>query len=536
VDARRTDLVKLQGEFKIHLRQLEKRLLQALNESRGNILDDDNVIETLETLKKEAAEISKKMVETEGVMTEVENITLNYSIIARSCSAVFAVLEQLHHINHFYQFSLQYFVDIFHSVLYQNKRLAAEKDHSGRVQIILKDLFVTTFQRTSLGLAQKDRITLAMLLAQAAPYPMDKTIIDIILDESVQGADLSTAPELKEQVLTKISNMPIFKASFANISQEQWDLFLSEELAENCVPVVWDDNTEQLDRLLRSLLLVKLCRLDRFVPAAERFIEAVFGREFFEGSSDLKDVVEQVAATTPISLSSSPGFDASYKVDALVERMHATCANIAMGSNEGLESADKAISNAATAGTWVLVKNVHLAPSWLQSLEKRLDSLKPHKDFRLFLSMESSPKIPVNLIRASRVLMYEQPAGIRANMRDSLSTLMERAGQPPVEKARVYLLLCFLHAVVQERLRYAPSLGWKGFWEFNDSDVSDNFIKTHHCNPTNKFLIVRMLGPCHRCLGGDGCPGSVQRCTPETPLGNDPYPDNGDIRWQGRRR
>ncbi|KAH3017968.1 hypothetical protein KXW60_006798 [Aspergillus fumigatus] len=470
VDARRTDLVKLQGEFKIHLHQLEKRLLQALNESRGNILDDDNVIETLETLKKEAAEISKKMVETEGVMTEVENITLNYNIIARSCSAVFAVLEQLHHINHFYQFSLQYFVDIFHSVLYQNKRLAAEKDHSARVQIILKDLFVTTFQRTSLGLAQKDRITLAMLLAQAAPYPMDKTIIDIILDESVQGADLSTALELKEQVLTKISNMPIFKASFANITQEQWDQFLGEELAESCVPVAWDDNTENLDRLLRSLLLVKLCRLDRFVPAAERFIEAVFGREFFEGSSDLKDVVEQVAATTPISLSSSPGFDASYKVDALVERMHATCANIAMGSNEGLESADKAISNAATAGTWVLVKNVHLAPSWLQSLEKRLESLKPHKDFRLFLSMESSPKIPVNLIRASRVLMYEQPAGIRANMRDSLSTLMERAGKPPVEKARVYLLLCFLHAVVQERLRYAPSLGWKGFWEFNDSD------------------------------------------------------------------
>ncbi|KAI5287720.1 hypothetical protein KEM55_009291 [Ascosphaera atra] len=84
--------------------------------------------------------------------------------------------------------------------------------------------------------------------------------------------------------------------------------------------------------------------------------------------------------------------------------------------------------------------------------------------------MESSPKIPVNLIRASRVLMYEQPAGVRANMKDSLSTLSVRASKPPVEKARIYLLLCFLHAVVQERLRYAPSLGWKGFWEFNDSD------------------------------------------------------------------
>lgn len=55
-------------------------------------------------------------------------------------------------------------------------------------------------------------------------------------------------------------------------------------------------------------------------------------------------------------------------------------------------------------------------------------------------------------------------------MKDSLSSLSDKATKPPVEKSRVYLLLSFLHAVVQERLRYAPNLGWKGFWEFNDSD------------------------------------------------------------------
>jgi dynein heavy chain 1 len=69
-------------------------------------------------------------------------------------------------------------------------------------------------------------------------------------------------------------------------------------------------------------------------------------------------------------------------------------------------------------------------------------------------------------------------------MKDSLSSLAEKAIKPPVEKARVYLLLSFLHAVVQERLRYAPSLGWKGFWEFNDSDyeccsfIIDTWIDT----------------------------------------------------------
>ncbi|KAL2143584.1 hypothetical protein VTI28DRAFT_10234 [Corynascus sepedonium] len=491
VDERRSNLIKLQGEFKVHLRQLEKRLLQALNESRGNILDDDNVIETLETLKTEAAEISTKMSNTEGVMAEVEEITLQYNVIARSCSAVFAVLEQLHYLNHFYQFSLQYFLDIFHSVLHGNPHLAGEMNHTVRRDIIVKDLFVNSFKRTALGLLQKDRVTLAMLLAQASPYKMDKGLLDVILDERVEGKDVSTDVAAKEEVFARAKRISALKEKLDNVPEADWDKFFTEELAENFVPKIWDDNTEAADQALISLLLVKLFRLDRFVPVAERFVTLVFGSDLLDIVEDLKQTVDQVSATRPIALVSSPGFDASYKVDSLVERMRVRCTNIAMGSNEGLASADKAIANAAQTGSWVLVKNVHLAPTWLQSLEKRMESLNPNKDFRLFLSMESSPKIPVNLLRASRVLMYEQPAGVRANMKDSMSSLSTRSVKSPVERTRLYLLLSFLHAVVQERLRYAPNLGWKGFWEFNDADyecsafVIDTWVDAAAQNRTN---------------------------------------------------
>ena len=311
-----------------------------------------------------------------------------------------------------------------------------------------------------------------MLLAQASPYRMDKSLIESILNSAVVGNDFSTNDCLRTDAQAKAARLLPLKPFISDISDKSWDRFYTEELAENFVPRVWDDGTSILDRHLRSLLLIKLFRLDRFVPAAEKFVAIVFGKSVFETTSDLQEVVGQVTPTTPIALSSSPGFDASYKVENLVEKKKAHCSYIAMGSIEGVASADKAISNAAATGTWVLVKNVHLAPIWLQSLEKRLGSLKPHPDFRIFLSMETSPQISVNLLRASRVLMYEQPAGVRANMRDSLSTLSVRAVQQPREKARLYLLLSFLHAVIQERLRYAPTLGWNSFWEFNDSDVS----------------------------------------------------------------
>ncbi|RMZ70649.1 dynein heavy chain [Pyrenophora seminiperda CCB06] len=469
VDERRSNLIKMQGEFAVHLRQLEKRLLQALNESRGNILDDDRVIETLETLKKEAKDISDKVSETAGVMTEVENITKEYTVVARSCSAIFAVLEQLHHLNHFYQFSLQYFTQIFEAVL-RKIRNSSIVGHAARIEQIITELFVDAYRRTSLSLLQKDRVTFAMLLVQAAPYKMDKSHIDQILDPDLIGIDVSTQTDRKEEAMQRASKIPMFKDALEKIEESAWDSFLTEEMGERYVPQAWPDDLAKFDKLLRALVLVKLFRVDRFVPAVERFVTEVFGKGILDASGDLGDIVKQVNAVTPVALSSSPGFDASYKVDNLVERENVSCSNIAMGSNEGAASADKAIANAATTGSWVLVKNVHLAPQWLQSLEKRLEALKPNPDFRLFLSMESSPKIPVNLLRASRVLSYEQPAGVRANMRDSLSSLAEKAIKPPVEKARVYLLLSFLHAVIQERLRYAPTLGWKGFWEFNDSD------------------------------------------------------------------
>jgi dynein heavy chain 1, cytosolic len=476
VDEKRSNLIKSQGEFKVTLRRLENELLQALNDSRGNILDDDNVISTLERLKKEAAEISDKMSNTEGAMAEVEKTTNEYLVVARSCSAIFSVLDQLNILSRFYQFSLQYFLDIFHSVLHGNMSLANEprENHDIRRKIIVRDLFVTTFRRTALGLLQQDFVTFAMLLVQASPnkmYPMDKALIDVVLDTSVDGLDLSTNMDAKDEAFGTARNLAVLREKIDQVPADAWDKFFGEEQAEKHVPQL-DAAASPFDQGLLSLLLVKLFRLDRFVPAAEQFVTSVFGEGFFDTAEDLKQTVDQVSSTTPISLVSSPGFDASYKIDNLVERLRVTCTNIAMGSKESQAVASRAVGDAASNGNWVLVKNVHLTPEWLQSLEKTMESLRPRQGFRLFLSMESSGKIPVNFLRASRILMNEQPAGVRANMKDTMTSLSDRAAKPPVERSRVYLLLSFLHAVVQERLRYAPKLGWKGFWEFNDADVS----------------------------------------------------------------
>ena len=118
-----------------------------------------------------------------------------------------------------------------------------------------------------------------------------------------------------------------------------------------------------------------------------------------------------------------------------------------------------------------MLKNVHLAPQWLVQLEKKIHSLTPHANFRLFLTMEINPKLPVNLLRAGRVFVFEPPPGVKANLLRTFSTVpAARMCRVPNERARLYFLLAWLHAIVQERLRYAP-LGWSKKYEFNESDL-----------------------------------------------------------------
>uniref|UniRef100_A0A914Y4V7 Uncharacterized protein n=1 Tax=Panagrolaimus superbus TaxID=310955 RepID=A0A914Y4V7_9BILA len=53
----------------------------------------------------------------------------------------------------------------------------------------------------------------------------------------------------------------------------------------------------------------------------------------------------------------------------------------------------------------------------------------------------------------------------------SLSSIPpSRITKAPVERARLYFLVCWFHALVQERLRYRP-LGWAHSYEFSDADL-----------------------------------------------------------------
>ncbi|WVQ73635.1 hypothetical protein IAR50_003215 [Cryptococcus sp. DSM 104548] len=478
IDQKRTDLMKIQGEFRVRLNHLERSLLQALNESSGSILDDDKVIETLEVLKKEAAEITGKVKDTEVVIREVEAVTAQYLPLAQACSGIFFTLEQLASINHFYQFSLDYFLEIFDYVLHQNPRLKDLADLEGRKDILLQDIFLTSFQRASRSLLHTDYLVLSVLLAKLRIRGEDGARVneelDVLLEIPSGGVaqDLVLSAEQK-RVMDGGVGVEVSQALELDFIENKagWEAFMAAQQPEKSVPWPWPQ-TDALVTAARHMIVIKILRPDRLLQAMSIFTDLAFGLDLAtQAEYDLQAVItDQVGPTHPIALASVPGYDASYRVDNVCRAMGTSCSSIAMGSGEGFGLADRAIAEAARIGTWVLLKNVHLAPGWLAQLEKRLHSLSPNPSFRLFLTMETNPVIPVNILRQSRIIMNEPPPGVRANLLDTLRGVPQTMlSSGPAEKPRLFFLLAWFHSVVQERLRYLP-LGWSKSYEFNDSD------------------------------------------------------------------
>ncbi|XP_028159312.1 dynein heavy chain, cytoplasmic isoform X7 [Ostrinia furnacalis] len=489
IDTKRSDLLKLQGEFHLRLRQLEKSLLQALNDAKGKILDDDSVIATLETLKKEADDIGQKVEETDKVIGEIETVSQQYLPLSQACSSIYFTMESLNQVHFLYQYSLKMFLDIFSSVLVC-PRLSGVTDYTARLNTITEELFTAVYERVARGMLHTDRLTFALLLCR---IHLKGTGAADTLDQSfgvfLRGKEgfVNHAPpsdHLTTQQHTAAARLSSRLMAFRRLLEKAAELpelpaWLSQAAPEQCVPTLWDCDAAAPPAphtlAMYRLLLIQAFRPDRVIAAATQLVAAVLGPIFLsraETELDLAGITDQqLNATTPALLCSVPGYDASGRVDDMATELNKPLSSIAIGSAEGFNQAERAINTACKTGRWVMLKNVHLAPVWLVQLEKKLHSLQPHPNFRLFLTTEISPKLPVNLLRAGRVLVFEPPPGIRANLLRTFATVpAARMMKPPSERARLYFLLAWFHGIVQERLRYVP-LGWAKYYEFNESDL-----------------------------------------------------------------
>lgn len=85
----------------------------------------------------------------------------------------------------------------------------------------------------------------------------------------------------------------------------------------------------------------------------------------------------------------------------------------------------------------------------------------------------STDKFPLGILQRSLKVVTEPPDGLKLNLRSSYSRItpeMATSCSHPAFRPLLYVL-CFYHAVVQERRKYGK-IGWNVRYDFNDSDFN----------------------------------------------------------------
>lgn len=102
IEEDRIKLLKLQGEFLLKLRKLEDDLLVKISEQTGNILENEPLLQTLDTLKVQAEEVNREMEESDKVLEKVNLVTLEYQQIAFFSAKIYFTLQKLAEVNKLY--------------------------------------------------------------------------------------------------------------------------------------------------------------------------------------------------------------------------------------------------------------------------------------------------------------------------------------------------------------------------------------------------------------------------------------------------
>jgi len=226
--------------------------------------------------------------------------------------------------------------------------------------------------------------------------------------------------------------------------------------------------------------------MDAMIPAIQKFVSNTIGEFFVRPPPfDLDGPFKDSNSVTPIIFILSSGSDPMNELLKLAKKYDMNgkdkMFSISLGQGQG-PVANAAIEEAVDKGTWVVLQNCHLAPSWMPSLEKIIENFNPdhiNPSFRLWLTAMPSKDFPMSILQNGVKVTNEPPKGIQANLRQTYQSLDNQwfeSCSKQAEFKKSMFALAFFHAIVQERRKFGP-LGWNIPYQFNESDLRISYAQ-----------------------------------------------------------
>ncbi|KAF7249830.1 Dynein heavy chain 7, axonemal [Varanus komodoensis] len=494
LEEERNALILQSAANKKQLKDIENKILETLQSSEGNILEDESAITILDSAKIMSNEITKKQQIAEKTEIKIAQSREGYRPIAKHSSVLFFSIADLANIDPMYQYSLSWFVNLYiNSIHDSNKSKILEK----RLRYLNDHFTYNLYCNVCRSLFEKDKLLFSFLLCcnlLMARKEIEHQEFMFLLTGGVglkskyKNPDPTWLQDKSWDEISRASDMPAFKGLRNHIAAQLSDwrkIYDSKEPQNTPLPSPWDTNLNEI----KKMIVLRCLRPDKITPAVTTFVTDKLGKKFVEPPPfDLTKSYLDSNATIPLIFVLSPGADpmASLLKFANDKNMIGNkFQSISLGQGQGPIAA-KMIREGMEEGTWVCLQNCHLAVSWMPMLEKICEEFNTetcHHTFRLWLTSYPSPKFPVTILQNGVKMTNEPPTGLRLNLlqsylSDPVCDPVFFAGCPGKELSnkplnrweKLLFGVCFFHALVQERKKFGP-LGWNIPYGFNESDL-----------------------------------------------------------------
>jgi dynein heavy chain len=469
--------------MKKELKEIEDKILYLLSSVQGSPVDDERLIETLGASKETSEEIQKKVAIAEQTEKDIDFTRNKYVPVAVQTRILFFCITELATIDPMYQYSLNWFMNLFISAISQSEK---SENIEKRVENINSYFSFSLFTNVCRSLFEKHKLLYSFLLTVRILMNDNKIDMDewrfllaggsAVPQEIQNPAPSWLTPQSWMEVMS-LSMLPLFKnfdLDFTQNVQFFKDMFDSSHPQKEPLPAPWQDNLSSFQRLL----VLRCLRADKVTIAIQEFVAQQLGDRFVEPqTSDLGALYKESNPTIPLIFVLSPGADPASSVYKFAEdlKMSKRIASVSLGQGQG-PRAEALIKEGMERGMWILLQNCHLAPSWMPTLDRIIDGItmdKVHRDFRLWLTSMPSAKFPVTILQNGVKTTMEPPNGIKANLMRSYANFNEEFINSCAKVdswKKLLFALCFFHAVIQERRKFG-ALGWNIPYEFTDGDL-----------------------------------------------------------------
>jgi dynein heavy chain len=486
LEEERDNLIVKISDYNRQLQELQDKILRQINDSGDDILENEEIIITLEASKMTSQTINKGMADAKETAEKINISREGYRPIAQRGSILYFVIASLSLIDPMYQYSLEFFIGLFNRRLQNSQKSESVRE---RVDIVIKDITESFYNNICRGLFEKHKLMYSFLISTSISLATDKISSKEWMYFSMGSygelMDWKDKPDHMDEHLWKMcKNLESLSYTMANLTYSMlnpeeagtWKELMTTDdpLKVDLPPSIEAGNS--LTHFQRMLIYYTMSK-EKLIVLLKEFVKHSLGKVFIESPPfDLAASYEDSSAGTPIIFVLSPGADPMSNLQAFAKEkdMDGRFRVLSLGQGQG-PKAEELIKMGRINGDWVCLQNCHLAATWMNDLERIQENQGDVlQDYRLWLTSMPSPHFPVSVLQSGIKITNEPPRGIKANIKRSYLETEEswyNKNSKPTEFKKLLFSLSLFHAVLLERKKFG-AIGWNIPYGWMNSDLA----------------------------------------------------------------